>query len=291
MKSMTGFGAATGRAGGRGIIVEISSLNSKRGLDLSINLPREAAAAEKTLRKAIEKSMERGRICVNIQLTGENNKSAKLKIDEEAAKNYHRQLKRLARNLKCAPDVSLEYILTLPDVMKFRQDDPDPMLDRSITAVFRRALNVFMRARAREGSVLSRDLIRRIGQIERDVAKVARRGPIVIEQYRQSLLRKIEEAGLPVDLADERLSREIVLFADRSDTSEETARLRSHCAEAKRILRSTMPGGKTLDFLIQEMGRETNTIASKANDLEITQAAVRIKTELEKIREQTQNLE
>lgn len=290
---MTGFGRAEAKLPGFRLRVEINSVNNKKGLDVLINLPREFASAENRVREQVEKKIDRGR--VSLQAVLDRSAAAKkdgLQVDRQRLISAHRELKSLARETGCPENISLEFLLRLPGVMS---DTAAPAVGPEDEGVLLKtvetALAEFMAFREREGSFLAKDLIAVFQRLEITVKKIEKLRPKMVRQYRDNLRKRIAEAGVDLPLNDERLQKELVLFADRSDVTEEIKRLEAHFAEARRILKVKKPGGRTLDFLLQEIGREVNTIGSKANALEVSQAVIDLKTELEKIREQVQNLE
>ena len=296
MKSMTGFGTAEGLVSGQRYKVEFSSVNSKKGVDLLVSLPREFSSLEKELRDLIEKEISRGRITVSVQpVSGKRNNGSSEKvisIDRTKLKAYHREFKLLGKELGAGDQVSLEFLLRLPGVMQENAVEvPVEKAGPELLKLTAKALQDFQKSRDREGRHLCLDLGDRFVLIEGYQEKVAALQPGVLKKYRENLQQRIKEAGIEVAADDERLLKEIVLFSDRSDVSEEQTRLKAHLAEARRLLKSPKSIGRNMDFLIQEIGREINTTGSKANDITISKLVVEMKTELEKIREQVQNLE
>jgi len=296
MKSMTGFGTAEGLVSGQRYKVEFSSVNSKKGVDLLVSLPREFSSLEKELRDLIEKEISRGRITVSVQpVSGKRNNGSSEKvisIDRTKLKAYHREFKLLGKELGAGDQVSLEFLLRLPGVMQENAVEvPVEKAGPELLKLTAKALQDFQKSRDREGRHLCLDLGDRFVLIEGYQEKVAALQPGVLKKYRENLQQRIKEAGIEVAADDERLLKEIVLFSDRSDVSEEQTRLKAHLAEARRLLKSPKSIGRNMDFLIQEIGREINTTGSKANDIAISKLVVEMKTELEKIREQVQNLE
>ncbi len=293
---MTGFGTAEGLVSGQRYKVEFSSVNSKKGVDLLVSLPREFSSLEKELRDLIEKEISRGRITVSVQpVSGKRNNGSSEKvisIDRTKLKAYHREFKLLGKELGAGDQVSLEFLLRLPGVMQENAVEvPVEKAGPELLKLTAKALQDFQKSRDREGRHLCLDLGDRFVLIEGYQEKVAALQPGVLKKYRENLQQRIKEAGIEVAADDERLLKEIVLFSDRSDVSEEQTRLKAHLAEARRLLKSPKSIGRNMDFLIQEIGREINTTGSKANDIAISKLVVEMKTELEKIREQVQNLE
>jgi uncharacterized protein (TIGR00255 family) len=289
MKSMTGFGKAEANLLGRKIRVEISSVNSRKGLDLGIGTPREFAAVEGVLRGLVQKAVSRGRVSVSVCVEGE---SGRLEVNRRLLKQYYRDIRQLADEIGVTGEVGLEFLLRLPGVLCGGENDGVGFrIQKKIGEVAVRALEGFQKSREREGLFLCKKLGRQVGLLDRAVADVERRKDAVLLRFRKNLQKRLGEAGLEVPLGDERLVKEIVIFSDRCDITEEVARLRSHFQEARRLLKTAEAVGRNLDFLLQEIGREVNTIGSKANDIGISRRVVGLKTELEKIREQVQNLE
>lgn len=293
---MTGFGTAEGLVSGQRYKVEFSSVNSKKGVDLLVSLPREFSSLEKELRDLIEKEISRGRITVSVQpVSGKRNNGSSEKvisIDRTKLKAYHREFKLLGKELGAGDQISLEFLLRLPGVMQENAVEvPVEKAGPELLKLTAKALQDFQKSRDREGRHLCLDLGDRFVLIEGYQEKVAALQPGVLKKYRENLQQRIKEAGIEVAADDERLLKEIVLFSDRSDVSEEQTRLKAHLAEARRLLKSPKSIGRNMDFLIQEIGREINTTGSKANDIAISKLVVEMKTELEKIREQVQNLE
>jgi len=292
MKSMTGYGAAEARWENQKLRVEVSSVNSRKGIDLVLNLPRELSALEPVLREKVQGCVSRGRVALSLDFKNRKTAGGKLYINRTLLKQHAMELKSLARATGCNTELSLEFLLRLPGV---QTDETVPetteKLAAQIVPVVEKALAAFQKSRAREGAFLCAALARSVGHLEKTVARILERKDGVLLRYRQNLQKKIAEAGLQVPLDDERLVKEIVIFSDRCDITEETTRLHSHLVETRRLLKSPEAIGRNLDFLLQEIGREVNTVGSKANDIDISRWVVELKTELEKIREQVQNLE
>lgn len=291
LKSMTGFGEGTASAEGIRVAVEISSVN-RRQLDVNITLPRNLATLDALIQQRVRREFSRGRISgmVRIELTGAA--AGTVKIDEALARQYVEGIRSLAKKLKLRDDLSAETIARLPGLVTLEQADLDA---DQVSAVLDRALDKALRSlgrmRAAEGRALAADLRARLAVLEALKKSIGTLSADVAAQYRQRLFQRMEEAGLTDLAADERMLKEIALFADRCDISEELTRLRSHLTQARKLLQAREPAGRTLDFLCQELFREINTIGSKANGIEITRQVVLFKTELERFREQVQNIE
>ena len=289
---MTGFGKAEANLQGRKIKVEISSVNSRKGLDLGINLPRELVSMEAELREQLQKAVSRGRVGVSVFVDGVNGANGQLRVNRDLLKQYCKEIRLYAKEIGANDEVGMEFLFRLPGVMGDGKSDAEETgLQKKIAETLGVAVAEFQKSREREGRFLCKNLIRQIGALDKIVAGVEKRKDAVLLRFRQNLQKRLREAGLEVPLDDERLVKEIVIFSDRCDISEEVMRLRSHFQEARRLLQTADSIGRNLDFLLQEIGREVNTIGSKANDIEISRRVVELKTELEKIREQVQNLE
>jgi uncharacterized protein (TIGR00255 family) len=293
MKSMTGYGRGECARDGFKITVELSAVN-RRQSEISVNLPRELELLEAQVRDAINAQVARGRVTARIAIHAAESKSAaKAHINVSLAKAYATELGKLAKQLKLSGELSLDQVLRAPGVF---QSDEELVDAESVWPVVEKALKqslaALVKMREREGSHLAQDLSARIGVMRAAVEKVQKQAPQTAENYRQNLLERIKSAGLEnIASNDERLLKEIVLFADRSDITEELTRLQSHFKQFADCEKSKEPVGRTLDFLAQEMNREINTIGSKANDAVISREVVTLKTELERFREQVQNVE
>src|SRR5437867_5700886 len=293
MKSMTGYGWGERAEDGLKITVELSSVNRKQG-EVSVLLPRELEVLEAQIRDEINRRIARGRLTARVSLhLTEGKDAARAHINRELARAYARELQRLAKELNLDGAVSLDVLMRAPGVVQTNEELADAEgLWPSMEKALRQALDVMMKMREREGEHLEKDLCHRIGLMRKSVGRVQKQAPLVQRHYREQLLARIKHAGLDeLPLDEERLLKEVVYFADRSDISEELTRMQSHFQQFEDCLKSTEPVGRMLDFLAQEMNREINTIGSKANDGLISREVVILKTELEKFREQAQNVE
>ena len=293
MKSMTGYGRGECAQDGFKVTVELSSVNRKQA-EVSVALPREMEMLEAQVRESIHRSVARGRVNVRISLhAAEGKLSARKHINLALAKDYTAEFARLAKALKISGEITLDQVLRAPGVFHTDEElageeDFWPTVEKALN----QSLAALLKMREREGSHLAKDLSTRIGIMQKSVAQVQKQSPLTAENYRQQLLERIKSAGLEnIAPNDERLLKEIVLFADRSDISEELTRLQSHFQQFADCCKSKEPVGRTLDFLAQEMNREINTIGSKANDAVISREVVTLKAELERFREQAQNVE
>lgn len=293
MKSMTGHGRGEAAQDGFKVTVEISSVNRKQ-CEISVNLPRELDVLESPIRDQINKQISRGRLTVRVGLHASSGQaSAKMHINEPLARAYATELRKLARKLNLSGDLTLDQLLRAPGVFQTDEELAEadaiwPLVRKALDA----ALAALIKMRQREGTHLASDLTARVHAMRQSVTKIQKQSPKSAERYRQQLHERIKAAGLPGTPADdERLLKEVVLFADRSDVTEELTRLQSHFQQFDDCRNSGEPVGRTLDFLAQEMNREVNTIGSKANDSVISREVVVLKAELERFREQAQNVE
>jgi uncharacterized protein (TIGR00255 family) len=287
---MTGYGRGTAALDGRQVAVELSSVNRKQA-DISLSLPKALVELEPRVRDEINARISRGRLTVAVGLHAKEGKGSGA-INLVAAKNYREQLKALRKALKLEGEITLDQVLRGPGVLDAENEEIEtetawPALRKALKA----ALDQFVKMRQQEGEALAADLRKRVLAIQKNVKTIGVLAPKVMEHHRGTLLERAAKAGLEIEASDERLLKEIVFFADRSDISEELTRLRSHLDQFFTQLGKDEPVGRTLDFLLQEMFRETNTIGNKANFLAISQIIVGMKTELEKLREQVQNIE
>lgn len=292
MKSMTGYGRGQCARDGFKITVELGAVN-RRQSEISVNLPRELEMLEAQARDVINARIARGRVTARIAVhAAEGKLSARMHINKRLAGAYAAELARLAKQLKL-PGVTLDQIVRAPGV--FQSDEELVEADKIWPAVekaLREALAALLKMREREGAHLAEDLAARVSIMRKSVDKIRKQAPLTAENYRRQLLERIKSAGIEsVAADDERLLKEVVLFADRSDITEELTRLQSHFQQFEDCRKSSEPVGRTLDFLAQEMNREINTIGSKANDAVISREVVTLKAELERFREQAQNVE
>ena len=290
---MTGYGRGTATFEGRQIAVELSSVNRKQA-EISLSLPRALLELEPRVRDEINAHISRGRLTVAVGLHAKGGAKDRKggAVNVAAAKAYRNQLKALRKSLKLDGEITLDQVLRGPGVLdsenvEIETETAWPALRKALKA----ALDQFVKMRKHEGEALAADLRKRVLAIQKNVKTIGVLAPKVMEHHRGTLLERAAKAGLEIEASDERLLKEIVFFADRSDISEELTRLRSHLDQFFTQLGKDEPVGRTLDFLLQEMFRETNTIGNKANFLAISQIIVGMKTELEKLREQVQNIE
>jgi len=293
MKSMTGYGRGECAVKGAQIVVELNTVNRKQA-EVTLGVPAELESMESELRDMVLASVSRGRVNGRVTLRrSSENRAVSSTINEAQAKAYRRELAKLAKSLKIPDDLSLDTLLRLPGVMEPAESALDGKAYRApAKRALGQALETLQAMRGKEGGNLKRDLAKRLGELKRVAKRVAKRAPAVLKQHRRRLIERLGKVGIETPAADdERLLREMVYYTDRMDITEELTRLDSHFGQLEQCLRATQPVGRKLDFLAQEMFREINTIGSKANDGVITGEVVTLKTELEKIREQVQNVE
>lgn len=288
---MTGFGRGEATVDQWKINVELSGVNRKQ-IDVSVNLPSALVELEGDVRRSVTESISRGRIGVRVNLEHTGNRAAKLAFDEELARQYIEAAKTLSALGEIETRLTAADLFRAPGLFRLEDSEVDAsdLLDTLLEAVGD-GLNRLSEMQTQEGEHLRVDLIARLNAIEEEVRQIAELSPKVPATHRENLMKRLHESGLEVALDDDRVLKEIGLFADRCDISEELTRIDSHLAQFRTYLESDEPVGRPLDFLCQEFNRELNTIGSKANDADIAQGIVRSKTELEKIREQVQNVQ
>lgn len=290
---MTGYGRGEQTQEGYKIVTEISTVNRKQA-EVNVYLPRELEPLDSRVRTEVNKRIARGRVTVRVSLhITETALVSHAQVNMSLAKAYARELRKLAAELKISPDISLDTLVRAPGV--FQTDNSLSDADHfwiGIEGSLSKALEACVTMRSREGAHLAKDLKSRVSGMRKAVTKVKKEAPAMVQRYREQLRERIKNAGLPLPPdEDERLQKEIIYFADRSDITEELTRLDSHFKQFDECVKATEPVGRTLDFLAQEMNREVNTVGSKANDSVVTREVVLLKTELEKFREQVQNVE
>ena len=293
MKSMTGFGRGEARGDGVTWRVECASVNRKQ-LEVSVSVARELGNLEPQVRERVSQMASRGRVNVSIRSENESGtgSASPVQVNAEVMAQYVAQLRAAAESLGVSPDLRLGELVRLPGVLAAEESAKDvealwPVIHEALDA----ALANLVEMRTVEGTHLREDMEARLKRIEEILAEVEEKSGQVPELHRKVLLQRLEESGLPLALDDERIIREIALFADRSDISEELSRAASHVKKFRDTMESGKPSGRSLDFLLQEFFREFNTMGSKASDAGIAHLVVEAKTELEKIREQVQNVE
>lgn len=291
MYSMTGFGKGTFAADGREMTVELKSVNN-RFLDISMRLPRSLGQLEEPFRRALQQRLNRGHVDVFVNYRNTRSDARSVRLDTPLMEAYVQQARKAAEALSLTDDLTLSRVLSLPDVAEIVPADED---EAALLAVgeqaMQLAIDALLKMRLGEGERLKADLSGRIARMEEYAAAIEKRAPGVAEDYRKKLTERIEEMVQDTEVDRSRLATEIALFADRAAIDEEIVRLKSHLVHFNELLEVQEPAGRKMDFLIQEMNRECNTIGSKANDAALTDLVLLCKAEIEKLREQIQNIE
>lgn len=291
IKSMTGFGRAEAVSRERKVSVELKSVNH-RYLDLSIKMPRKLVFLEGAIRNLMKTYMQRGKVDVFITYEDYTLSCGALKYNKELAGEYLAYIRQMAEEFGLENDVKAGALSRYPDVLTMEEQSVDEdALWAVLEAPLREACEKFAQSRAREGENLKNDLIAKLDALDEKVSQVEARSPEVVDSYREKLEAKVHELLEDSQIEDSRIASEVVLFSDKICNDEETVRLHSHIQGMKKMLEEKEGIGRKLDFMAQEMNREANTILSKSSDLIISNIAIDLKTEIEKIREQVQNVE
>ena len=291
IKSMTGFGRSTYENEGREYVIEIKSVNNRFN-DINIKMPRNLNYLEEKIRKQILSNISRGKVEVSIQLNNNSDLGKKINLNTDIAKKYIEELKKLTKETNIIDNINIMDVAKFPDVLNIRIDEEaEEVIEKELFTALDSAINSFLDMRQKEGSKIKIDLENRIEVIKQKIEQISSISAGLVNEYIVKLETRIKEL-LKTDVVDQtRLAQEVVIYSDKCSVEEEITRLKSHISQFLNLLNENIAIGKKLDFLIQEMNRETNTIGSKANNLEITNFVVDIKTELENIREQIQNIE
>ncbi|HCT91863.1 MAG TPA: YicC family protein [Lachnospiraceae bacterium] len=291
IKSMTGFGRAEYQDENRKITVEIKAVNH-RYLDFNIRMSKKFSFYEASIRSILKEYMSRGKVDVFITYEDYTQSRVSLKYNEQMAGEYLQYMRRMEDDFKLQRDLSAAVLAGLPEVFTLEEQPVDEQaVWQGIETALRSAAEAFSVSREKEGENLLRDLEEKLDGISRMVDRIEARGPEILAAYRERLETKVRELLEGSQIEEGRIATEVVLYADKICTDEETVRLRSHVEHMGQALREDTGIGRKLDFLAQEMNREANTILSKANDLETANLGIDLKTEIEKIREQIQNIE
>ncbi len=291
IKSMTGYGRAQGTFSGGEITVEIKSVNN-RYLDCGVKLPRVYSYVEDSVKSLVQKTISRGKVDVFITINSSGADNVKITLNKPVVQGYLDALHEMAQEYQVREDISVSLLSRFNDVFLVeKQEEDEDEVKTSILGVVAQALDAFDAMRQREGEALKLDLLQKSQEILALVSKVEERSPITVEAYRARLTAKMQEVLANQQLDEARIIQEAAIYADKVAVDEETVRLRSHVAQLESMLQGGGVIGRKLDFLMQEMNREANTIGSKGNDVEQARNVVDIKSQLEKIREQIQNIE
>jgi uncharacterized protein (TIGR00255 family) len=290
MKSMTGYGRAAAAFAGGTLAVQVSSVN-RRSLDLTVKIPADWESLEADIEQRVRRAAARGKVHVDVEFTVGKGRE-EIAWNEAAIGSALDKLAALADTRRIPFEPTPDLLWQIASSQRISAETPSADAARpEVLGVLDEALRGFVAMRAREGEALGADFAARLALCARHLGAVAERAPAVAPAYRAQLLKRLREANLELDVADERVLREIALFADRSDISEEITRFRSHLEQLSTLVKSQEEIGRKADFILQEMGREANTIGSKSNDLAIARAVIELKNELERVREQMANVE
>jgi len=291
IKSMTGYGGAKGTSGKLEISVEIKSVNN-RYLDCSIKLPRVFNSLEETFKTIVHGAISRGKVDVFITIDSSKSDDIEIKINMPLVKSYVKALREIAWANELSSDIKVADLTRFPDILQAEKREVDAdKLGAEISAILIKALNDFNEMRKREGDKLGSDISARLDEIERLTALAEEISPRSVEEYRKKLEARINEVLQSSNIDEARILTEAAIFADRTAINEEVVRLRSHIAQLREMITSDEPVGRKIDFIVQEFNREANTIGSKGNDTDMSKIIVELKAEIEKIREQAQNIE
>jgi len=290
IKSMTGFGISNLSNNSREYQVEIKSVNHKYN-DVTIKLPRNLSYLEEAVKKVITSKIKRGKIDVFVTYENYGDLGKEVIINKEIAKIYIKNLKELAEEENLASNIEVTDITRLPDVLQLKNNQNDEQIEKELIDATNEAVDKLIQMRRTEGEKICQDLVIRIENIKTKVEEIAGLSTNIIEEYIEKLENRIKEILKTEDVDKSRLAQEIVIYADKCSVEEELTRLNSHISQLTELIKSDEAVGKKIDFIIQEMNRETNTIGSKSGNIEISNRVVDIKTELEDIREQIQNIE
>ena len=291
IRSMTGYGRAVQTIDGREITVELRSVNN-RYLDCTVKLPRMFSFAEDSVKNRVKAAVSRGKVDVYIGVNTAQAADVQVAVNRPVLESYLAALRQIESEYGVRDDVTVMSLARLPDVFSVEKTEEDEQkLTQDILSVAEEAIARYNTMRETEGAALEADLRSRAATILERVALVEQRSPVTVAEYRERLRQKMQEVLQNTAIDEGRILQEAAIYADRIAVDEETVRLRSHLAQLGDMLTKGGAIGRKLDFLLQELNRETNTIGSKCNDLELSNIVVEMKAELEKIREQTQNIE
>ena len=291
IKSMTGFGRCEIEEDNRKITVEIKSVNH-RYLDVNVKLPKKLSFFESAVRNLIKEYIQRGKVDIFITCEDFNEANFSLKYNEELAGEYLKYLQQMAEHFQLENDIRVSTLSRYPDVFIMEeQDNDEEELWALLEKTLRNACEVFVETREKEGENLKTDLLNKLDEMIGYVDFIEERSPIVMKEYRELLETKVKEILEDKQMDDARIATEVTIFADKICVDEETVRLKSHIEAMKAALTGGGTVGRKLDFIAQEMNREANTILSKASDLAISDTGINLKTDIEKVREQIQNIE
>ncbi|MGN0574732.1 MAG: YicC/YloC family endoribonuclease [Ruminococcus sp.] len=291
LRSMTGYGRSQKILNGRDILVEIRSVNH-RYYEYSSRIPRSYSYIDEKLKALLKSGISRGKVEASVTINNIEGRDIVIGINKSAAEGYIAALRSVSDELGLKDDLKLSNLIKLPDIFTVQKaPDNEEQLWEDVSLVASEALEAFISMRCSEGERLKADVLEKAANIEKSICEVERLSPVTVENYRNKLRSKLEEILESRDIDEQRILTEAAVFAEKIAVDEETVRLRSHIAQLRTMLDSAEAVGRKLDFLVQEMNREVNTIGSKAQDLNVARVVVNMKAEIEKIREQIQNIE
>lgn len=291
IKSMTGYGGAKGSAEGLSVSIELKSVNN-RYLDVSVKLPRTMLFAEEPIKAAVGRHISRGKVDVFVTVDQSASDDMEVRVNEPLLKGYIEALSAAAEKFGLQNDMTVMSLCRLPDVLSTdRREIDSSALMSGITEILERALTEYDAMRLREGEKLRDDVLARLETISRLTGVVEENAPKTVAEYRARLEQKLQEVLATANIDESRVLTEAAIFADKIAVDEETVRLRSHISQLRGLTNGESPAGRKMDFLIQELNREANTIGSKCQNADIAHVVVELKAEIEKIREQIQNVE
>ena len=291
IKSMTGYGGSKGEINAIGVTAELKSVNN-RYLDVSVRLPKSCLFAEEAVRAAVAEHISRGKVDVFITVDTSKAEEAVIKVNEPLAAAYLKAVQGVAETYGLSGELTALNLVRFPEVLSTDKTDTDrDAVAEAITSVLSQALEEFDAMRAREGNKLYEDIGEKLSGLEEKVAYVEQRSPETVTEYREKLLTRMREVLADASVDESRILQEAAIYADKVAVDEEMVRLKSHISQFRLLLEGGSPVGRKLDFLVQEMNREANTTGSKCADSAIARTVIDMKAELEKIREQIQNIE
>lgn len=291
IKSMTGFGRGNIDQDGRSFTVEIKSVNH-RYCDLNIKMPKSLLSLEDRIRKTLQEKVSRGKVDVFITQNNYEKQGTKVVLDEKLADNYVECLNKIKARYDIKENISLSLISRFPDVVNLKQEEEDvESLWQILSLPLKDAVNLLVDMRKKEGVKLEKNILSKCDYIKSLLDKIEEKSPLIVKEYKEKLTERLRELLGECQVDESRIAIEVALFADKSSIDEEVVRLNSHLVQLRETFHLNESVGRKLDFIVQEMNREVNTIGSKANNLEVTNTVLNIKNEIEKIREQIQNIE
>ncbi len=290
LRSMTGFGHCEYTENDITFTVEMKTVNHRYS-DIFLRMPKQLSSFEDRVRSLVNSKIQRGKIDIYITYDNKSSQAQEVILDEKLAKAYCDALKKIAEGLGLRDDVSASALARFPDILKVEKKDSDDSIGQILEKAMNQALEVLLDMRIKEGEKLKDSLLANLSSIEIFMGRIKQKAPTVVKEYKEKLESRLSEL-IDIQRVDAgRIATEVALFADKCSVDEELVRLESHIHQMRAMLDEGSPVGKKADFLIQEMNREVNTIGSKASDLEITRNVVELKSEIEKLREQIQNIE